>query len=206
MASRPGRASSSPARGTRAAGANNGAASPSNPRRASARSPPRLAGSASTTAPAPPDRSPAAGASPASAVPAPATSIEEAASGGSMDSVTLARGSNSDESARRTLPSAIATSAAICRIVPPCARSARARVTTSPVSFEGPFGPRRRGDSSCAPPAAWACQRHNVEVPIPNAAATSPAPAALVRTNCTAARRRPASSPAVQTNVRNPWT
>ncbi len=64
-------------------------------------------------------------------------------------------------------------------------------------SLLGPLWPGRSRTSATAPAAVNApAQRHNVDWLTPNADATSVAEAIFVVTNCTAANRRPASSPA----------
>src|SRR5665648_74696 len=73
----------------------------------------------------------------------------------------------------------------------------RAETLRGPVSLLGPFGPGRSRTSPTTPP--WetaAVHRHNVATLTPNADATPTADAILVAASCTAARRRPVSSPA----------
>ena len=152
MPSSAGSASSSPASGYRAPGANTGAApSPSSPHRASARSPSRGTGSGSTAT--------AASSSPPGAV---------------------FPGHDGRGHPRATRPSALRTlnvdtpvAAAIWRSVAPAASSPAIRAASSGVSFEAPFGPRRAGTSPATPSAASAwSHRHTVTGSTPNAPAT----------------------------------
>ena len=97
--------------------------------------------------------------------------------------------------------------AAICSNVDPVASSSTIRATSGPVSLLGPFGPERSRTNPTTPPRVTAdVHRHNVATLTPNADATSTAGAILVTASCTAARRRPASSPAPKLNVANPKT
>ncbi len=59
-------------------------------------------------------------------------------------------------SALRTLNVDTPVAAAICRRVAPAASSPVIRSTSSGVSFEAPFGPRREGTSPATPSAASA--------------------------------------------------
>ena len=117
---------------------NTGAApSPSSPHRASTRSPSRGTGSGSTgTAPRPASSSPATG---------PALSSAAHAAG---------RPDPTRPSALRTLNVDTPVAAAISRSVAPAASSPVIRSTSSGVSFEAPFGPRRAGTSPATPSAA----------------------------------------------------
>jgi hypothetical protein len=127
-----GSASSSPASGYRAPGANTGAApSPSRPHLASARSACRGTGSGCTGSGSP--------AATPTAAPCPADGTRP--------------------SALRTLNVDTPVAAAISRSVAPAASSPAIRSTSSAVSFEAPFGPRRAGTSQATPSADSDCHR-----------------------------------------------
>ena len=85
--------------------------------------------------------------------------------------------------------------------------SSRIRATTPGVSFEGRRGPLRSGTRPATPPAASAfSHRHTLTGITPNASATCAWVAAFSLCSCTAASRRPASSPASHANVASPCT
>ncbi len=89
----------------------------------------------------------------------------------------------------------------------PAAASSLIFSVSSGVSFDGPFGPRRAGSSPASPSRRYAsAHRHTVTGPAPNAAAACFCVAAPISVSCTAASRRPASSPAAQQNVIIPCT
>ena len=97
--------------------------------------------------------------------------------------------------------------AATCRSVFPAASSSTIRAASADVSFDAPFGPRRAGTSPATPAEATAwSHRQRVAGSTPNASATWPCDAARSRTSCTAASRRPASSPASHAKVASPCT
>jgi len=98
--------------------------------------------------------------------------------------------------ATRTVAVDTSVRAAICRNDRPCRSNSAIRAASAPVSLIGPFGPVRPRPSPATPPCpnAWP-HRHNVTVVTPNAAATSTALATFVLLSCTAASRRPISSP-----------
>ena len=102
-------------------------------------------------------------------------------------------------SAARTVNVETPVAAAICRSVCPAASSPAIAAASAGVSFDAPFGPRRTGTSPATPPqaSAWS-HRQMVAGSTPNASATWLCDAARSRTSCTAASRRPASSPASQ--------
>ena len=99
--------------------------------------------------------------------------------------------------ATRTVAVDTPVRSAIARSDRPCPSSAAIRAASSPVSLTGPFGPVRSRTSPATPPRvkSWP-HRHNVTPLTPNAAATSAAAATFVAASCTAASRRPRSSPA----------
>ena len=89
----------------------------------------------------------------------------------------------------------------------PCPSSSRIRATTPGVSFEARRGPLRSGTRPATPPAASALShRHTLTGITPNASATCAWVAAFSFHSCTAASRRPASSPASHANVASPCT
>src|SRR6266498_3433520 len=110
-------------------------------------------------------------------------------------------------SAARTLKVDTPVAAAIWRSRMPCPSSPAIRATISGVSFDARRGPLRAGTSPATPPVvrAWS-HRQMVAGSTPNASATCPWLAAFSRTSCTAASRRPASSPASHANVASPCT
>ena len=121
---------------------NTGAApSPSSPHRASTRSPSRGTGSGSTGTAAPWPASPSPASWPALSPAAPAAGRPPGAT---------------RPSALRTLNVDTPVAAAISRSVAPAASSPAIRSTSSGVSFEAPFGPRRAGTSPATPSAASA--------------------------------------------------
>src|ERR1035437_161074 len=100
-------------------------------------------------------------------------------------------------SPRRPVVTDTATaSATACNVAPRRRRLPMSR-TISSVNREGPLGPGLSVARPAAPGApATPRQRPKATVETPNAAATSVADAALIRTSWTAASRRPPSSPA----------
>ena len=89
----------------------------------------------------------------------------------------------------------------------PCPSSSRIRATTPGISFEARRGPLRSGTRPATPPAASALShRHTLTGITPNASATCAWVAAFSFHSCTAASRRPASSPASHANVASPCT
>ena len=89
----------------------------------------------------------------------------------------------------------------------PCPCSSRIRATTAGVSFEARRGPLRSGTRPATPPAASALShRHTLTGITSNASATCAWVAAFSFHSCTAASRRPASSPASHANVASPCT
>ena len=107
----------------------------------------------------------------------------------------------------RTLNVDTPVAAAICAQGLARASSPRSGPPPRGVSFDAPFGPRRAGTSPATPPAASAwSHRQTVAGSTPNASATWAWEAARSRTSCTAASRRPASSPASHANVASPCT
>ena len=107
----------------------------------------------------------------------------------------------------RTDDSDTPAAAAIPALPRPCPSSSRIRATTAGVSFEARRGPLRSGTSPATPPAASAfSHRHTLTGITPNASATCAWVAAFSLCSCTAASRRPASSPASHANVASPCT
>ena len=89
----------------------------------------------------------------------------------------------------------------------PAAASSLILSVSSGVSFDGPFGPRLPAASPASPPRRYpSSHRHSVTMPIPNASAICCWVAAFSSASCTAASRRPASSPPSQQNVISPCT
>src|SRR5664280_2252320 len=77
--------------------------------------------------------------------------------------------------------------------------------TTAGLSREGPLGPRRPGTRAAVPSLATAwSQRRRVSALIPKPSATRTARAPLIATSCTAASRRPSSSPAFHAKTSSP--
>src|SRR5674476_315123 len=86
-------------------------------------------------------------------------------------------------------------------------RRLRISATTSWLSREGPLGPRLPDTNAATPTSVTApSQRRSVSVLTPKPAATRTARAPLIRTSCTAARRRPKSSPASHAKTSSPRT
>ena len=107
----------------------------------------------------------------------------------------------------RTVAVLTCTAAPIAARDNPRPSSSRIRAATSSVSFLAPFGPRLPGTNPATPVASNAAvHRHSVTMPTSNAAATATAVAIFVVTSCTAASRRPTSSPAAKANVTSPCT
>ena len=107
----------------------------------------------------------------------------------------------------RTDDSDTPAAAAIPALARPRPSSSRIRATTPGVSFEARRGPLRSGTRPATPPAASALShRHTLTGITPNAPATCAWVAAFSFHSCTAASRRPASSPASHANVASPCT
>ena len=89
----------------------------------------------------------------------------------------------------------------------PCASRSLIFAVSSGVSLVGPLGPFLAGSSPASPFSRYAeTHRHTVARSVPSAAATCFCVAAFSWVTCTAASRRPASSPASQLKVTMPCT
>ena len=109
--------------------------------------------------------------------------------------------------ATRTVETLIPRASPIAAKLRPCSSSSRARLMIRPVSLRGPFGPVFAVISPPTPSASnLRRQRHGVSTLTPNPSATVTAEAISVVTSCTAASRRPTSSPASKANVAIPQT
>ena len=116
-------------------------------------------------------------------------------------------GGPAGRSTLRTEDSDTPAAAAIAALPAPCSLSSRIRATTSGVSFEARCGPLAAGTRPATPSADSAlAHRHMLTGITPNACATCTWVAAFSCTSCTAASRRPASSPASHANVASPCT
>src|SRR5665648_1026486 len=109
-------------------------------------------------------------------------------------------------SARRTLSVETPTAAAMARRLAPARRRPLMSAITAAVSRDGPLGPDLAGTSAAGPdPANALPQRRSVSGSTPNPAATCTALAALIRTSCTAAKRRHTWSSTSQAKASSPW-
>ena len=213
-----GNTSHNPASGSRAPWVNTGSASVSSPYRANARSSVRGTGSANTanigavfcSSVSPANWCAAAvdSTSPATRLPAQAdsasTTIWLLAAALRASHPTLPR---RRPNATRTVAVDTPVSAPIAANDHPRRSSSRIRATTSSVSLIGPVGPGLPGTSPATPSAANPHRhRHSVSRVTANPDATCDGRAISVSTSCTAANRRPTSSPASKQNVASPFT